>query len=267
MAAPSRFRSSVTGRINVIGHRGASALAPENTMTAFRLAERAGADLVELDVHLTRDDEVVVIHDETLERTTDGRGLVREHTLAQIRALHVRGTDERIPTLDEVASWARGTPMGLEVEIKQPTFALGRARYPGIAERVSEILAARGIVERSIVHSFDHPTVRRVRDVLPDATTAVLTGGGIFVDAVGIARAADASGIHPRWSSISEELCDAAHAAGLHIHAWGLPEPLDQSVVARLLALGVDSLSANDPGALRALLAIQAPVETSTTPS
>lgn len=267
MASPSRFRRSVTGRVTLIAHRGASALAPENTLTAFRLAERAGADLVELDVHLTRDDEVVVIHDETLERTTDGRGLVRDHTLAEIRALHVRGADERVPTLDEVASWASGTRLGLEVEIKQPTYALGRTRYPRVAERVSEILAARGLVERSIVHSFDHPTVRRVREVLPAATTAVLTGGGIFVDAVGIARAADASGIHPRWSSINEELCGAAHAAGLHIHAWGLPEPLDATVVARLLAFGVDSLSANDPGALRELLGRPAAVETPTTQS
>ena len=267
MAAPSRFRSSITGRINLVAHRGASALAPENTMAAFQLAERAGADLVELDVHLTRDDEVVVMHDETLERTTDGRGPVRDHTLAEIRALHVRGTDERVPTLDEVAAWASGSRVGLEVEIKQPTFALGRARYPRVAERVSEILAARGIVERSIIHSFDHPTVRRVRDVLPEATTAVLTGGGIFVDPVGIARAADASGIHPRWSSVSEQLCEQAHAAGLHVHAWGLPEPLDAAVVARLLALGVDSLSANDPAALRALLAVPAPAETPTTAS
>lgn len=266
MAVPSRFRSSVTGRVSLIAHRGASALAPENTMAAFRLAEDLGADLIELDVHLTRDDEVVVIHDETLERTTDGRGLVRDHTLAEIRAVTIRGTDERVSTLDEVATWASGSRVGLEVEIKQPTLALGRARYPEIAERVSAILAARGIVDRSIVHSFDHPTVRRVRDVLPDATTAVLTGGGVFVDPVGIARAADASGIHPRWSSVSEELCEQAHTAGLHVHAWGLPEPLDRALVARLLALGVDSLSANDPGALRALLAVPA-AETPTTAS
>jgi len=267
MAPPSPFRSSVTGRVNLIAHRGASAHAPENTLTAFRLAETAGADMVELDVHLTRDDAVVVIHDETLDRTTDGRGPVRDRTLAEIRALRMRGTDERVPTLDEVAAWASASRVGLEVEIKQPTAALGRARYPDIAERVSDILSSRGLVARSIVHSFDHPTVRRVRDVLPAATTAVLTGGGVFVDPVGIARAADASGIHPRWSSVTEELCEQAHAASLHVHAWGLPEPLDPAVVARLLALGVDSLSANDPAALRALLAISAPVETPTTQS
>lgn len=267
MAPASRFRGTVTGRVNLVAHRGASALAPENTLGAFRLAELAGADLIELDVHLTRDDEVVVIHDETLERTTSGRGPVREHTLAQIRALAVRGSDERVPTLDEVAAWARGTRLGLEVEIKQPTAALGRARYPDIAERVSAILAARAMVERSIVHSFDHATVRQVRAALPDATTAVLLGGGVLIDPVSVARAADASGIHARWSSVTEELCDQAHGAGLHVHAWGLPEPLAASLVARLLAFGVDSLSANDPGALRALLAVRVGTETPTTAS
>ena len=265
MAPPSPFRTSVTARTNLVAHRGDSAHAPENTLTAFRLAAAAAVDLIELDVHLTRDDEVVVIHDETLERTTNGHGLVREHTLAEIRRLVVRGGDERIPTLAEVAAWAHGAGIGLEVEIKQPAFALGRPRYDGIAERVCAILAAQELVGRSIVHSFDHPTVRRVRELLPDATTAVLWGSGAFVDPVAVARAADASGIHPRWSSVTEDLCDLAHAAGLHVHAWGLPEPLDRTLVARLLAIGVDSLSANDPAALRALLAIPAAAETRTT--
>ncbi len=256
MAPPSPFRRSVTGRVTIVAHRGASAIAPENTLSAFRLAESAGADLVELDVHLTADDEVVVIHDETLDRTTSGHGLVRERTQAEIRSLEIRGGGgERVPTLDEVVAWTRTTRLGLALEIKQPTEALGRARYADIAERVALILRTHGMVERSIVHSFDHPTVRRIRDLLPDATTAVLCGSGTFVDPVGVARAADASGIHPRWSSVTEALCEAAHAAGLHVHAWGFPEPHDPAVVARLLAAGVDSLSANDPSALRSLIA------------
>ena len=267
MAPPSPFRTSVTGRTNLIAHRGDSAHAPENTLAAFRLAEAAGVDLIELDVHLTRDDEVVVIHDETLERTTSGRGQVRERTLAEIRALSITGSDERVSTLAEVAAWARDTRLGLEVEIKQPTPALGRARYEGIAERVCAILAAHDLVGRSIVHSFDHLTVRRVRELLPGATTAVLWSSGTFIDPVAVARGADASGIHARWAAVSEDLCDAAHRAGLHIHAWGLPEPLDPALVARLLAFGVDSLSANDPVALRALLAVAARSETTTTPA
>ena len=260
MAPPSPFRSSVTGGITIVAHRGASAVAPENTMTAFRLAERAGADLIELDVHLSADDEVVVIHDETLERTTDGRGPVRERTLAEIRALAVRGSmPERVPTLEDVAAWVRGTRLGLAVEIKQPTVALGRAPYEGIVDRVAAILGANDLLGRSIVHSFDHRTVRRMRVLHPAATTAVLYGSGTFVDPVGVARAADASGLHPRWTSVDAALCDAAHAAGLHVHAWGMPEPHDARVVARLLAAGVDVLSADDPAALRSLLA--APTE------
>ena len=264
MAPPSPFRSSVSGRTNLVAHRGDSAHAAENTMTAFRLAAKADVDLIELDVHLTRDDEVVVIHDETLERTTNGHGAVRDHTLAQVRALSIAGV-ERVPTLAEVAAWLRTTHLGLEVEIKQPIVALGRPRYDDIADRVCAILAAHDLVARSIVHSFDHPTIRRVRDVLPAATTALRWGSGTFVDPVGVARAADASGIHARWTAVDERLCDEAHAAGMHVHAWGLPEPLDPALVARLLAFGVDSLSANDPGALRALMALSARSETTTT--
>ncbi len=257
MAPPSPFRSSVTGRVTIVAHRGASAIAPENTMAAFRLAQSAGADLIELDVHLTADDEVVVIHDETLERTTDGRGFVRERTLAQVRALAITGgAGERVPTLDEVVGWVRTTRLGLALEVKQPTAALGRPRYAGIAERVAEILRTHRMLDRTIVHSFDHATVRRMRDLLPDVATAVLSGGAASADPVAAARAADASGIHPRWSSVTEALCEAAHAALLHVHAWGFPEPADRALLARLLAAGVDSLGANDPAALRSLLAL-----------
>jgi len=259
VARPSPFRASVTGRVAIVAHRGASAVAPENTMTAFRLAAEAGADLIELDVHLTADGEAVVIHDETLERTTNGRGLVGERTLAEIRALDAsRGAGEGVPTLEEVVAWARTRTLGLALEIKQPTAALGRAPYARIADRVAEVIAAHDLVDRAIVHSFDHPTVLRVRSLLPEVTTAVLYGSGVFVDPVAVARAADASGLHPRWSSVTAPLCEAAHAAGLHVHAWGLPEPHDRAVIARLLAAGVDSLSADDPAALRLLLALPA---------
>ena len=259
MAPPSPFRRSVTGRVSVVAHRGASALAPENTMTAFALAEARGADLIELDVHLTSDDELVVIHDETLERTTDGTGLVRERTLAEIRMLDASGGDVRhagvrVPTLDEVVGWARGARAALSIEIKQPAPVSGRPPYPRIAERIAAVLTAHAMGDRALIHSFDHPTVRRMRELLPEAATAISYGGGTFADPLRLALPAHASGIHPWWAWASSAVCQAAHDVGMHVHAWGLGEPVDQATLAQLVRAGIDSLDASDPAVLRAML-------------
>lgn len=258
-APASPFRRSVTGKVSIVAHRGASALAPENTMSAFRLAAEMAADLIEFDVHLTADDEVVVIHDETLERTTNGVGRVRDRTLAEIRALDAssrwpRFAGERVPTLDEVVGWARGTHLALSLEIKQPPPLTRRPAYPDIARRVADVLTAHGMVGRTLVHSFDHPTVREMRDVLPEVATAVLYGSGTFARPLLLALPAHASGIHPWWASVSPEVCRAAHDAGMHVHAWGMSDPLDPAVVEQLASAGVDSLDTGDPAALAAIL-------------
>lgn len=229
-------------------------------MSAFRLAADAGADLIELDVHLTADDELVVIHDDTLDRTTDGTGLVRDRTLAGVRALDAsygksafRG--ERVPTLDEVVGWARTAGVALALEIKQPAPLTGRPPYPRIAERVADVLSGHAMVGRVLVHSFDHPAVRRMRELLPDVATAILYGGGTFTDPLLLALPAHASGIHPYWSSVGPAVCRAAHAAQMHVHAWGLGDPPSSDAVEQLVRTGVDSLDANDAPALAAILA------------
>ncbi|HKW78767.1 MAG TPA: glycerophosphodiester phosphodiesterase family protein [Candidatus Limnocylindria bacterium] len=250
----------MTGKVSVTAHRGASAHAPENTMAAFRLAAEAGADLIEFDVHLTADDELVVIHDDALDRTTDGTGAVRERTLAEIRALDASHGDarhpgERVPTLEEVVTWAMGTALGLSVEIKQPSPIGGRPRYPLVEERVLDLLRAHGALARSLIHSFDHATVRRVRELEPGVATGVTFGSGSFVDPLAPARAADASGIHPSWSWLTPEICRSAHDAGMHVSAWGLRDPLDAERVGPIVRAGVDLLTVDDPGALRRILA------------
>src|ERR671938_442670 len=105
------------GRVWVVGHRGAMGHCPENTLASFERGLELGADWIEVDVHLSRDGALVVIHDETLERTTNGSGLVRERTLAELQRLDA-GHGERIPTLEEVLVWARGRGIGVDVEIK-----------------------------------------------------------------------------------------------------------------------------------------------------
>lgn len=259
-AVPSPFRRSVTGRVSVVAHRGCSAEAPENTMAAFRRALEVGCDLLEFDLHLTRNDVVVVIHDDALSRTTNGIGLVRDHTWEELARLNAgahfsaRFAGERIPRFDELVAWARATPLVLSVEIKQPTPATGLPPYAGIEARVAEILRRYGMEGRALIHSFDHPTIRRVRALLPGVPTAVSYGGGTFVEPLALGRAAEASGIHPWWAWASPEVCAMAHAAEMHVHAWGTPEPADAEVTAILVRAGVDSLDANDPRRLREIL-------------
>jgi glycerophosphoryl diester phosphodiesterase len=260
VAPPSPFRRSVTGRVSIVAHRGLSATAPENTMAAFRLAAEAGCDLLEFDVHLTKDDQLVVIHDDTLDRTTNGAGYVRDRTLAEIQALdasygNAAYAGERVPTLDQLVGWARGARIMLSLEIKQPTPAKGRPAYPKMAERVADLLTAHDMAHRALVHSFDHPTIRRMRELLPKLPTAVSYGGATLLDPLMLAVAADASGLHAYWSWVSAEVCEAAHLRRMHAHAWGMPDPPDPDVVALLVRAGVDSLDASDPRTLRAILA------------
>lgn len=231
------------GRTRVFGHRGAMGYAPENTMASFRKAVELGVDAIELDVHLTRDSEVVVVHDANLERTTSGRGLVRDHTLAEVRTLDAGASfgpafaGERVPTLDEVLAWARDRCV-LDIEIKGDPLP-----YPGIEARVAELIRAQGMEDRTIVISFDHPTVRRVKELAPELATGVLYGCRP-VDAVALARAANADALLPHWSYCQPEDVARAHGAGLSVHAWATSEPTEIRV---LLAMGVDSICSNHP--------------------
>jgi glycerophosphoryl diester phosphodiesterase len=243
----------VTGRVSVVAHRGLAAEEPENTMRAFRRAAEVGCDFIELDVRLSADGEAVVMHDDTVDRTTNGSGPVAELTWEQLRELDA-GSGERVPSLQEVCAWSRAAGVQLSIEVKQPTPALGMPRYEGIAERVVEILRAHGLEHEVLVHSFDHPTVRRLRQVAPQLATAVSYGGGTFLDPLVLGRAADASGIHPWWAWVSPEVCERAHAVGMHVHAWGIDQPPERAQLEPLVRAGVDSLDADDPRLLRSLL-------------
>ena len=229
-------------------------------MAAFKLAAEVGCDLLEFDVHLTKDDALVVIHDDTLDRTTHGTGYVRDHTLAEIRTLDASYgmapfLGEKVPTLDEVMLWARGAGVTLSLEIKQPTPATGRPKYPRIAEGVADMLTSHGMAERALVHSFDHPTIRHLRELLPRLATAISYGGATLPDPLLLARAADASGLHAWWAWVSPDVCEAAHRARMHAHAWGLADPPDPDAIALLVKAGVDSLDTSDPRVLRPILA------------
>jgi glycerophosphoryl diester phosphodiesterase len=241
------------GQPSIVGHRGAMGYCPENTLASFERAAALGATWVELDVHLSQDGSLVVIHDERLERTTSGHGLVRDHDLESLQRLDAGawfGPDFgglRIPTLDEVLDWARRRDVGVDVEIKNaPLF------YDGIEAAVLATVERHAMRERVLISSFDHPAVQRLKALEPRLLTGVLYSCRP-ADPLALARQAGADVLLPHWTFVTPDDVAAAHAAGLAVATWTTSDP---SVLRSLIAAGVDAIATNHPDVLRAVRAV-----------
>jgi glycerophosphoryl diester phosphodiesterase len=226
-----------------VGHRGAKGHAPENTMISFMTGADLGVDAVETDVQLSKDGEVVLIHDHTVDRTTNGHGFVKDMTLAELKRLDAGGwydprfSGERIPTLAELLTWAKDR-VGVAVEIKN-----GPIYYPGIAEKTIRLVRQHGMERQAILISFDHFVLREAKKIAPEIATGILYVAGL-VDAVAAARAALADSLNPHWAYVTPELVRAAHAAGLAISPWN---PDDLATLRLLSDVGVDSAGTDYP--------------------
>lgn len=238
------------GRPLIVGHRGAAGHAPENTIASFELAVELGADAVELDVQLSADGHVVALHDQTLDRTTDGRGWVGDFSLSELRRLDAGAwfgaafCGQRIPTLNEVAVWAKGRTR-LVVEIK----SFPRP-YPGIEARVLDVLSAQGMLDQSMLICFDHHVIRRLRDLSGDVSLGILYACRPL-DPIGLARSAGADLLLPFWTFLTRQDVEAAHAAGLLVSTWSTSEPEAIQLVA---AAGVDGIATDHPDVARRVL-------------
>lgn len=248
---------SRTGHIAISAHRGAKGYAPENTMAAFRRAAELGADSVELDVHLTADDHIVVIHDEALDRTTNGTGYVRDHTWDEIRALDAGSwfapdfAGERVPLLAEVLAWAREAAMPLSIEIKRPTPAFGRPPYPDFPRRVLELVREHRLTD-VLFHSDDHASVLEIKRLAPEFPTGIAHGGAMFIDPLAAVRAARADGLYTHWRYVTRELVDRCHAADVHVFGFGVgDDPTQLPQIHAMLENGTDFLSSAYPDRLR----------------
>jgi glycerophosphoryl diester phosphodiesterase len=229
-----------------IAHRGASGTFPENTLSAFRAAIDAGADMCELDVQLTRDAAVVVIHDETVDRTTDGTGEVAALTLEEIQRLDagakfkggtVKG--ERISTLDEVFAATSGK-CGLNIELKGG----------GVEAQVAAIMQARNAFADSIVSSFNWDYLKKIQTLHFNIRIALLAEEKP-VDLMMNAVAMRAHAINPRWDMVTADLCKAAHERGLKVYTW----TVDADARMRALAeCGVDGIMTNYPERVRTVV-------------
>jgi glycerophosphoryl diester phosphodiesterase len=243
----------------VAAHRGGAALAPENSVATFRNAIGLGVDLLEFDLHLTRDGEVVVIRDATLDRTTTATGAVRERTLGELATARLRArdgavTDERVPTFAEVLDLARPTSVGLLPEIK--VGATGDA-YPGIAEKTLALLRSRELLDRATIQAFQPATIERIRTIAPAARTMLLVGrsqaqrrhAGTPIE---WARAAGATDLGIDHRLVDPKLVSAAREARIRLSVWTVNEAPD---ITRMLALGVDVIMSDRPDLVKQLAA------------
>jgi glycerophosphoryl diester phosphodiesterase len=239
-------------------HRGGSLLWPENSLLAFRNAVALGADFIEFDVHLSREGEVVVIHDPTLDRTTSGAGPVRDRTVAELKALRLKDragalTEETVPTLDEVAAVAAQGKRRMLLEIKVDA---SRARYPGIEEKVLAILDRHGMAGSTVVMSFDAPTWRRVRELRPDVATCALysapmLGRTSLAAELETLRSAGVRFIGVEHTAVDAAAVTQARAAGIGLGAWTVN---DAAGMKRQIDAGAAILITDQPDVAKTLL-------------
>lgn len=234
----------------IIAHRGAKGMAPENTLAAFRLGLEQGCEGIELDVHLTADEEIVVCHDATLDRTTDGHGLICEQSLAQIQAYDAGAwfgeayKGERIPTLREVFELVPEHIM-INVEVKNA--------YEGRMERkLVEFLQAENRLDQVVISSFDHKCVRRIKQMEPQAKIGLLYQSKLL-DPAAYARSFDVEvySLHPYHQLLDEEDARKAVESGLYIYPYTANSESD---LLRLASFGVSGIITDYPGRLHALL-------------
>lgn len=230
--------------MKVFAHRGLSGIYPENTMLAFQRAGDESFDGIELDVQLTRDGQVVIIHDETVDRTTDGSGLVVAHSLDEIRKLNaarIRPDSTqplRIPTLDEYCEWASSAShIVTNIEIKSSVVF-----YPGLEEKTFNLVQKYGLEERVFFSSFNHLSMILMKKIAPEIPSGALVEeqglmfAGFYCEQFGFDY------FHPGLPSVTAESVIECHAHGIPMHVWTVDAQSDWE---RMESFGVDGIFTN----------------------
>jgi glycerophosphoryl diester phosphodiesterase len=227
-------------KVEVVGHRGAALVEPENTLRGIRYALSLGVDRVEIDVHLSKDNELIVMHDTTVDRTTNGTGKIADLTLADIQQLDA-GKGERVPILQEVMdvfqdAWGQGCKTLLQIELKGE----------GTAAPTVEAVKRNGIEDKVVLTCFDAERLTQAKRLLPQALFGFLTST-LHPDPIEIAHQVGANAIHLRHDFATSEWVERVHAAGLQARVWNIDE------VERMkwsIALDVDGIGSNNPALL-----------------
>ena len=227
----------------IFGHRGYAAVYPENTMISFKEALKAGADGIELDVQLSKDKELVVIHDPTVDRTTDGTGSVRELTLDQLKQLNAAHQSNTvdfapIPTLRDVMEWLVESDMLLNIELKNAVYP-----YEGMEEKVIELIREYDMEERVILSSFNHYSLVYCHRLAPDIETAPLYSDGLYMPWV-YAESIRAKSIHPKFRAAPNEIIEQCQQAGIAVRPYTVNR---KGEMKRLFKVGCAAFITDDP--------------------
>jgi glycerophosphoryl diester phosphodiesterase len=228
---------------NIFGHRGAAGTFPENTMISFQETERIGANGIELDVQLSRDGEVVVIHDETLERTTNGKGWVKDFTLKELRKLDASYKFPeyghcKIPTLEELFSWALSNTMIINVELKNT-----KIPYKGLEEKVINLIKKYSFESRTIISSFNHYSLVKCKKLASEIEVGILFGDGLY-EPWYYAKRIGVNSLHPYYKAIPKEAIVHSQTEGFPIRPYTVNNKKDME---QLFLIGCSAIITDYP--------------------
>jgi glycerophosphoryl diester phosphodiesterase len=238
---PPIFKLGSENMTQIFAHRGYSASFAENTLRAFIEAEKAGADGLELDVQLTKDGEIVVIHDEKVDRTTNGTGFVKDFLYKDLRKLNANKKSskmEPIPALSEVFEWLSTNKLLCNIELKN-----GLLPYKGMEEKIIQLIHQYQLVERIIISSFNHYSIVYSYSLAPEIETAPLFLEGIYMPWV-YSKSIRAKGIHPKYSAISDEIIKRTIENGIAVRPYTVNKEVD---LQRLFNIKCTALITDDP--------------------
>lgn len=235
-------------------HRGFSGKYPENTMLAFKMAcETPGCDGIELDVQLTKDGECVIIHDEKLDRTChNGTGFVKDYTLEEVKNFDVsfiykdQFGPQGIPTLREYLEFVKDYNIVTNIELKTSIF-----EYHGIEQKVLDLVEEFGLKDKIIISSFNHYTVKRMKELCPDMACGLLTESWLL-NVGDYLKAAGMDAFHPCFFSLDEEVVADIKAQNVAINTWTVNEEDD---IRHMVELGVDTIIGNFPDRISKVIA------------
>lgn len=235
-------------KTQIIAHRGASKYAPENTMPAFQLAYEMKADGIELDVHLTKDDIPVIIHDERIDRTTNGKGFVRDYTFNELEQLDAgtwfsnKYTGTTIPSLDELLQWIHQKPLALNIELKNNKYD-----YPHLETIVYKMIADYQLINRTCFSSFNSTSIERMRKINDQGEIALLTSKKRN-DLIDYAESLGANAVHVSQHLIKPRLVKYAHQHAMPIRAYTVNKPIS---LIRMRQIKIDGIITDVPDIAR----------------
>ncbi len=234
-------------KTQVWGHRGADGwdkqYAPENTLPSFQKAIDMGADGIEFDVQLTKDGEIVICHDEKIDRTSDRKGWLKDYTLKELKQFNFSKPHPEfgfvdIPTLEELLALMKPTNLTLNIELKT-----GVIYYDGLEETTVQLVKKYDMEERVIYSSFNHYSLQKLKTLFPEAQIGLLMSD-IFVDVPDDPKRIDAMAVHPPVSALTKEYIDRCHEHGLKVHTWTVDNLI---MMHGVIAMGVDAFITDCP--------------------